>query len=239
MLHRHHTLLQRGIQLCDLLLIWGAMWLGTIHWEQLPAFLTTGMTVGADSWLVGQALVMGVAWLVVSTRLDFYHSRRTDSLPTEFRALVEAWLLSMGSAALVATVFMNGLAFQPVITFVAALVGIFGLRLAVRLLLRCWRDRGWNIRRVLLVGRGRSATAIHQELTRHTHFGIQVVGSIRLPGDDETVPTGIDHLGGLMVPMLRTGTTDPRARLGPSTTTSNGSPSPPISSPRMARGTMP
>ncbi|MFQ5557103.1 MAG: hypothetical protein ACE5GB_06305, partial [Acidimicrobiales bacterium] len=47
--------------------------------------------------------------------------------------------------------------FQPSITFVAGLSGIGLLRLVVRLTLRRLRDRGRNLRRVLLVGHGKTS----------------------------------------------------------------------------------
>jgi len=198
MLQTHRRLFHRGIQLCDILLIGGAVYGSAFPFARLRDVLPMAFAEAVDPWAVFlQGLVIAVSWVILAARLGFYQSRRTQGLGTEFRALVETWLLSLAAGSLVAMMAWGQLAFQPASTFVLALAGIFVLRLLVRLVLRFSRARGLNFRQVLLVGRGRSATAITRQFAGNPHYGIRVMGSICLPGEPERAPAGTVDLGDL------------------------------------------
>ena len=167
----------------------GAVWLSTIPWSGAEA---SAFTLPA---ILQQATVICLAWVIVSLRTNFYQPRRTDTLTGELKDLFEAWLVTLASGSLLVHVVWGGISFQPLLTFVVALVAISLVRIALRVGLRRLRDRGWNFREVILVGRGKMSHNIAELAADRPHFGIRIVGSFRLPGEDGPAPCGVEDLG--------------------------------------------
>jgi exopolysaccharide biosynthesis polyprenyl glycosylphosphotransferase len=188
MLQTHFRAFANLIALCDLAVIVTAVVLGSnlaLPWFGLMPLETDPSSIN----LLVQSGLAVLGWLVIAWRLEFYQSRRTEGLSREVRALAEALLFGMGTAALVSLSVFDSLAYHPLFTFLVAFFGICMLRALVRGLLRTLRNHGRNFRRVVIVGHGRAAHELAQRLRASPHFGIRAIGSLRF-GHGDALPLG-------------------------------------------------
>ena len=190
MLRAQNRLLHFGILGCDLALIAGAVWLGTTTWAR--TLVGDVSEVAPPETLLYQIAVVCVAWVIIALRKGFYHSKRTQRLWSEFVQLLESWVMALAAGSLVIA-FGKALAFQPMVTFLAGLGGVSIFRLLVRASLRALRAHGYNYRRVILVGRGNAAKQIAENMDSNPAYGIRVVGSCWMPGE-EALDTSEDVL---------------------------------------------
>jgi exopolysaccharide biosynthesis polyprenyl glycosylphosphotransferase len=115
--------------------------------------------------------------------VGFHRSHRTLPLGEEIWSVGK---VAFGGTALV-TLFVYGLRLEFVSRWFLAVFGIIVFlflaaeRIALRLLSRWVRERGYNFRTVLLVGTGPKASKLAEFLEAHPHWGFNVVGYL----DDE------------------------------------------------------
>ena len=115
--------------------------------------------------------------------VGFRRSHRTLPLGEEIWAVAK---VAFGGTALL-TLFIYGLRFEFVSRWFLAVFGIVTFlllaaeRVALRLLSRWVRSRGYNFRTVLLVGTGPKATQLADFMEAHPHWGFRVAGYL----DDE------------------------------------------------------
>ena len=108
----------------------------------------------------------------------FYRSHRTLPLGEE---IWSAMKVAFGGTAIVA-LFVYGLRLDFVSRWFLVVFGIVNFtiltseKVALRLLSRWVRSRGYNFRTVLLVGTGPKATKLAEFLEAHPHWGFHVVG---------------------------------------------------------------
>jgi exopolysaccharide biosynthesis polyprenyl glycosylphosphotransferase len=113
----------------------------------------------------------------------FHRSHRTLPLGEELWSLAK---VAFGGTAIL-TVFVYGLRLEFVSRWFLAVFGIVvffflaGERVALRLLSRWVRTRGYNFRTVLLVGTGPKASKLADFIEAHPHWGFNVLGYL----DDE------------------------------------------------------
>lgn len=147
--------------------------------------------------LVGLALL---AVSVVFSKLHVYKPWRISDINSEVKLVAIAWLSVVTLGTLILYLTKTGDTFSRawigswwIITF-----GLFILmRLALRTVLRRLRERGHNIRRVLVVGAGELGERVVARIRENDWTGLQVVGFL----DDDESLTG-KELGG--VPVLGT-----------------------------------
>jgi exopolysaccharide biosynthesis polyprenyl glycosylphosphotransferase len=141
-----------------------------------------------ESWLTGQPFyfsqidqllpIVAAAWgLTLWYYKDFYSFRlksRLDLLFTTVRVSVIA------SGLYLPAVFFIGPAdiskSHTAIFFGMALVGLAGIRLALKLMLDYFRRRGFNYQTILIVGRGRRAKSFADKIFQHAHWGYRITG---------------------------------------------------------------
>src|SRR5512132_2658802 len=105
--------------------------------------------------------------------VGFHRSHRTLPLGEEIWSVGK---VAFGGTALV-TLFVYGLRLEFVSRWFLAVFGIIvflflaGERIALRLLSRWVRERGYNFRTVLLVGTGPKASKLAEFLEAHPHWG--------------------------------------------------------------------
>ena len=146
--------------------------------------------------MLGVSALLTVSWVMLSVRLDLYHSRRTESLGKEAGILVEALIFTIGLQLMLQLVFLGQIVIEPATTLVFAFTGLFLSRLVVRTLLRFLRRKGYNYRQVLIVGYGASAAAISRLLQRNRQYGLRVFGAVPF-AKEHNVPEGVRELGAI------------------------------------------
>ena len=115
--------------------------------------------------------------------VGFHRSHRTVPLGEEIWSVGK---VAFGGTALL-TLFVYGLRLEFVSRWFLAVFGIVvflflaGTRVALRLLSRWVRTRGYNFRTVLLVGTGPKASQLADFMEAHPHWGFRVAGYL----DDE------------------------------------------------------
>lgn len=125
-------------------------------------------------WVV----VLLVVWHLQAIDQRLYVSRRSDALVPQLldvsKAIVTALLIAFFLVALFKT---GGINREFAVLFCgAALVSIVVLRLVARLSLWGLRWRGFNHRRIVIVGANPRTTALVQTILSHEHYGFHIDG---------------------------------------------------------------
>ncbi len=125
-------------------------------------------------------------WIIVFKFSGLYQPRRGKSLVEEVFTILNAVTLSM----FILVVFMF---FQRDIEYSRLVIGLFWFlnfvcvassRTLIRLILREFRKRKYNLRHVIIVGSGKSAEGVIRSLIKHSYYGLNIKG---LVDDDENI----------------------------------------------------
>jgi exopolysaccharide biosynthesis polyprenyl glycosylphosphotransferase len=141
-------------------------------------------------------LVLGIWTLLLVTR-ETYTSRRTVSLATE--AWHVAQVVGMGTLALAASGWLLRLDFvsRPFLGLFALLN--LGLLLAEKLILRTVargvRTRGYNYRKLIIVGLNMRSEEVARIIEEHPHWGFHLMGFVAPNGDRPETFAGRPVLG--------------------------------------------
>jgi Undecaprenyl-phosphate glucose phosphotransferase len=125
-------------------------------------------------------LLLGIlpVWHVLLRGRHLYDARRMRSVSREVRRLLE--VTAMGIALLGTASFLLKLSWlsRLVVALFAVLsvLGMVAFRTSLRLALRAVRRRGYNQRRVLIVGTGALAREVYTRIQRHPEMGLIVDG---------------------------------------------------------------
>ena len=174
MLLERSVFLQRGLFLADLLLTalaWVLAW--TIRFE----VLTPPEWVPLTAYLEFLPFVLAV-WGGVFLVSGLYQTRRAQRLTLMVWAVGRAVLLSLG-ASVAALFFFREFSFSRahMLLFGAfSSLLLVGLRLAIYVALRSARQRGRNVRRVLIVGAGKAGQRLARAFRHYPWMGFEVVG---------------------------------------------------------------
>jgi lipopolysaccharide/colanic/teichoic acid biosynthesis glycosyltransferase len=143
-----------------------------------PAWRSVWASVGIDPWAA--AALYAATWMTALWLLGMYRLRTRLTLRREVIDVVRAGvllaLISFGALFIlklpdVSRTFLLALfASQVVLTILS--------RLFIRTVLRSIRDRGYNVRYVMIVGTGPSARRFAQRIERHLELGLRVVGHL-------------------------------------------------------------
>jgi len=163
-----------------------------------------------ESWLQPEHYLFFLAasalWVLTTfPSFRLYEPQRGASLANELRQLLLAWALMGAVMAGVLFATKSGIEFSRVwvtSTLAASFAASAALRASMRLLLRRLRERGYNLRHVVIAGAGTLGRAIAERLGAATWTGFNVVGFF---DDDVTkhgtqiaqrpVLGGVDRLG--------------------------------------------
>ncbi|MFQ5698521.1 MAG: undecaprenyl-phosphate glucose phosphotransferase [Myxococcota bacterium] len=132
----------------------------------------------------GPYLVMGVAmlpvWHLLLRERGLYRPRRWRSRLEEARWTLE--VSALGTLAVATAAFLwHGEPFSRgvLLTFGGLVaIGLVSLRLGLRVTLAMLRRRGFNLRRVLIVGTGPLGLATYRRMRRRKDTGLEVIGFV-------------------------------------------------------------
>jgi Undecaprenyl-phosphate glucose phosphotransferase len=181
MLRERSLLLQRllfGADLVVIALAWALAWV--VRFE----VLTPPQWVPLADYLRFLPAVL-VVWSAVFLLSGLYQTRRAERLPLVVYAVGRA--VALGLAASVGAVFFyREFEFSRLhmLLFGALSSGLLvGLRLAIYVGLRRGRERGRNVRRVLIVGAGKAGQRLARAFRHYPWMGFEVVGFLDDRGD--------------------------------------------------------
>ncbi|MGH8528771.1 MAG: undecaprenyl-phosphate glucose phosphotransferase [Nevskiales bacterium] len=147
---------------------WGLTWLRetVVVWPWAPYY-----QVAVSFWILLTPLVF--------FHFQLYHSYRGESLAVELTRVTAAWVVVAAGLVLVAVATKTSTLFSRV-WMTSCLVGTLGLfwatRIGLRLALAHARQLGWDTREILLVGGGRAAERVVQQLGANRWAGYWVRG---------------------------------------------------------------
>ena len=154
--------------------MWGSAYLIRFQTDLLPE--PPGAPDAAD--YVAMLLVAIPLFYALLRYRGLYGPRRGLSRVGEARAILE--VTTLGTIVLAASTFFwrsNELSRSVVMLFWAlSSVGLMSFRLALRLGLSALRRRGFNLRRVLIVGTGELARQVFKRFHDHPETGFSVMG---------------------------------------------------------------
>ena len=142
----------------------------------------TAYAIRLESWGLPQryqiALLLGaLLTLVAFSALGIYHSWRGRPTSAQLRQLLLAWLLVGGALMVLGVATKTNVLFSR--GWMALWLGFGGLALVaargvMAVTLRETRKRGWNLRRIVLVGSGPQATAVARQLEESAWSGLEI-----------------------------------------------------------------
>ncbi len=160
------------------LLAWGAAYAFRFHTSWFP---TAAQADPRTYVLLG--LGMLPVWHLLLRSRGLYEPRRGASRWPEARALVA--VCSVGSLGLAATPFFaRELVVSRLVVglfWLLASVGLVTFRAGLRMALALVRERGFNQRRVLIIGTGMLAAEVYRRFQNHPEAGFQVAGLLGSP----------------------------------------------------------
>jgi exopolysaccharide biosynthesis polyprenyl glycosylphosphotransferase len=186
----------------DLLLVTASFFL--THWLRAALLPEWGVVpgpiypVGDYLPLLPLALVLWGALLLTS---GTYRSHRLSSLAREARTLARVCLLG-GLLLTLAAYFLrldarllgdDQISRSWIVLMVSVTFGLLTVeKLALRMIARYFRIRGYNYRRVLIVGTNETAFSLAESIRSHRYWGFRVLGFV---GDGQTPVEGLQAMG--------------------------------------------
>lgn len=147
-------------------------------------FLRSIMTGLLSLYPIGEyfylPLLFVLFWAILSRPFKLYASHRTESLSREVGQVV--WCAASCGALLFAAMFalkyhhVSRLLTAMFVISAAVLISIE--RIAVRLIARYVRSKGYNVRHLIIVGSGTRAKAIATAIEEHKHWGLHLLGFV-------------------------------------------------------------
>lgn len=115
-----------------------------------------------------------ILWFSIATILKSYETQRTHPFLHEIRLLAQAKLIILFLISLPLFYFKHSFSRRfIVIYFASSFLGFLLLRINVRMLLRYIRKKGYNIRRLIIVGGGTLAKTVFDKVQKHPEFGYE------------------------------------------------------------------
>ena len=139
-----------------------------------------------------------VVYNLLAARNSLYESWRIDSTWHETMVIFQAWLFTV--AVLIVLAFLlelTGEYFRKVfiIWIVMSIFALVSWRLIIRISLRLARRKGFNIRRVVIVGAGDLGVRLLATIERASWTGLQVVGFFDDKKEQNEIVMGIPVVG--------------------------------------------
>ena len=174
MLLERSLFLQRGLFAADLVLI-ALAWV--LAWVVRFEVLTPPEWVPLASYLGFLPFVL-VVWGGVFLLSGLYQTRRAQRLPLMVFAVGRAVALGL-AASVAALFFFRAFSFSRLHMLLFGALSsalLVGLRLTIYVALRQARERGHNVRRVLIVGAGKAGQRLARAFRHYPWMGFEVVG---------------------------------------------------------------
>lgn len=177
LLQEHGAALGLGLQLLDILtILFAGIIAGNLY--LLP------QEILESRYLLLLGIVMLLANLVFN-RMGLYTAWRSDSLPSEIGRLIFSWSIVLGLMSLFIFYSKSGENYSRIwvlIWFAVAWLLLIAGRIVLRVILRMLRKRGFNQRRIIIVGEGSLATDLQARIETSPWMGLQVINSVKAHG---------------------------------------------------------
>ena len=184
---QHRQAFSSAIRLLDVGVLCAAL---IVHTDVPDGYPTLGW-----STILELVVAMG-AWTAIGSWNSLYRSRRTSPLGGELLLLLQSIVLTAGVVALARDLLRHPGSMHVLPALATAFGGVAGVRLLIRIGLKSLRRRGKNTRSYLLVGRGKSAARIAEDIQRHPEYGVKLLGDLLFTGEQHTRMTpGLHNLG--------------------------------------------
>jgi FlaA1/EpsC-like NDP-sugar epimerase len=176
MLKRYNSMLMALFYSLDILLSGAALW--TADW--LRHSLPWGKPIAASTVYLDRSvyLAMALIWGIVFRLLSFYTSRRTMRLLRELATVGAATLLSCMTLATWLFLFDYD-DFSRLLLFYFGVLDLgilLNFHLMLRLFLRHIRARGYNLKKMLIIGAGETGMRVARALVERPWTGFGIVG---------------------------------------------------------------
>ncbi len=177
MLKRHARMVESGLRLLDLLTLVLALWTTDVAASLLGRAPLAGRALEAQFPLLATVLL---GWLAASATVRLYTTYRTLPITTEVLRLFQALAFVGFGAILVAPLWSDPgvelavLRFYPAAAFLLLTAG----RIAIRGAAGLARRRGFNTRRVAVVGQGGLAAEVVERFASHPEWGYDFAGYV-------------------------------------------------------------
>ncbi|HYH94165.1 MAG TPA: sugar transferase [Candidatus Saccharimonadales bacterium] len=137
------------------------------------------------------AAIYAAAWVTVLWALGLYRLRARWRLRTEILDVARAGvLLGLVTFSVLFVAKLPDVSRLFLLTlFVAQVILTIASRTWIRWLLRALRERGYNLRYMLIIGSGKEARRFADRVDRHRELGLRVIGFLAIG----SAPTMIDH----------------------------------------------
>ncbi|OGO54086.1 MAG: hypothetical protein A2Z32_13130, partial [Chloroflexi bacterium RBG_16_69_14] len=179
LIRRYNTVLRLGLLAADALSAF-VLFLVISVVQFGDAWIPSWRTAGFDPYAL--ATLYAGAWVGALWLHDLYRTRARWSIRSEIRDVLRADLLVAVASFTALFLFkLPDVSRRFLITlFVLQLVVTLASRISIRLALSKMRDRGYNIRFMLIVGTGEPAQRFADRVERHRELGLRVIGHLAL-----------------------------------------------------------
>jgi Undecaprenyl-phosphate glucose phosphotransferase len=157
-----------------------------------------------EEYINGSLVVIPI-WLLLFHSRGLYRPRRASSFSDEFFAIVRIIIMGM-------LVVMAGAFFYRAFSYSRVVFGIIGVtavvfvsigRFAIMKFEQWWYSKGYDLKRVIIVGTSNAANKVFQSLTFHRSLGYKALGYCSMNGNTEDAMPHIPCLGSMSsVPLL-------------------------------------
>jgi exopolysaccharide biosynthesis polyprenyl glycosylphosphotransferase len=148
---------------------------------------------------INSSLVVIPIWLLLFHSRGLYRPRRASSFSDEFFAIVRIIIMGM-------LVVMAGAFFYRAFSYSRVVFGIIGVttvvfvsvgRFAIMKFEQWWYSKGYDLKRVIIVGTSNAANRVFQSLTFHRSLGYKALGYCSMNGNTEDAMPHIPCLGSM------------------------------------------
>ena len=178
-IRRYNTVLRLGLLVADALS--ALLLFFVISMAQFGGtWVAAWRAAGFDPFAIGS--VYAAAWILALWLHDLYRTRARWSIRSEVRDVLRADLLvGVTSFSLLFLFKLPNVSRRFLITlFIAQLFVTLASRISIRVSLGALRDRGHNLRYLLVVGTGIEARRFADRIERHRELGLKVIGHLGL-----------------------------------------------------------
>ena len=181
MIRRHATALHLLLMAADALTAFG-LFVVISMLRFGSEWITTWSTAGIDAWIAAAAYA--AAWLTLLWILGLYRLRARWTARVEVQDVGRAGvLLGLITFSALFAFKLPDVSRLFLLTLFIAQVGLtVASRAAIRELLHALRDRGHNLRYMLVVGAGVDARRFADRVERHRELGVRVIGHLATHG---------------------------------------------------------
>ena len=207
MLKQQARLLAAGVFGLDLVLVTAAFfvsyWLrATVLPQALPSAYPTGLyPLLAYLPLMPLALAL---WAGLLLGARSYRSHRTVPIAEEAMSVIQVCIAAGALFVLAIFAFRLDVALLSEDRISRSWIALFVLvatlllvaeKLALRVVSRYVRHRGYNFRTVLLIGSNSTALEMANSILDHSDWGFRLLGHVRSPGEEDLLPESVPLLG--------------------------------------------